>query len=179
MIWKNSIIKSTGMLCLLTFFLITCQPSVTNSSKDFNYYLELYDSSTLHLADSLLPEITTQIQGKKYAITHQSQHKWPFFESFDPEFPVSRDSLLPPHTGAHYFLAAHSSTAKDGDYKVSIVFYPLQNNLYNFNQFLFQKRDGEWIQIVNTGNHKVTPKKQGDSNLAEVCAKIIIRYSFK
>lgn len=171
---------SPGLWVLVIFFLARCSGEKYPSAKKVHYYLELTDNSSDQYAKPFFTEIESAIQNKQYAITKSSEGTWPFYSTYSKKHLIPLDSLTPPHVISHYFPSKEPSHSENGDFLVKVVFLDQTDNLWNFDLILFKRLDGNWIETVNTGNHKITPKrlKYGDSE-ANIARKIIIRYSFK
>ena len=180
MIFTSHTFKSSGIVFLVTFLLISCQAPVKNRARDFTYFLELIDSSSdQRYKDSFFREIEDEILDKKYAITKKSEGSWPFYQVFEKDQSVSLDSLTPPHVATHLFLRDLSDNATEGDYRVTVVFRDPENEMVNFDQYNYILEGTGWKIVANTGNHSLTPQKMKGLPPSETASKIIIRYSFK
>ena len=168
-------------LMLFIVLISGCQSKPDNTAPERNFYFKIKSNSSSEIAEKCRLYLEGAIPSHKYSITNASGYEWPYYESFDLEKAVNKESLMPPHFFIHKMIPFNENQVINNDeFYVEIDIFVQADTLPNYRVTIFRKQDNALELSGTSGMHFIQSNEfKSSDDLSELFLKSILRYSFK
>ncbi|MEO5603758.1 MAG: hypothetical protein ABIR06_22760 [Cyclobacteriaceae bacterium] len=168
---------------LIIFFILIsgCYSKPGNIAPEKNFRFIVKSNSSSETAERNKLYLEKNIPACKYAISNSSGRHWPYYQAFELEKAMHKDSLMPPHSFVHKMIPFDKvQEIKDDEFFVYIEIFVLPDTLPNYSVSVFRKEKNEIQLSASTGIHFIQPSEfKSQEELSDLFLKNILRYSFK
>ena len=149
-------------------------------AKEHIFYFKIKDDIGTEFSKRLKDHLEESFPKNKYAITNSYGLYWPFYQEFDLDRQVPKDSLMPPHTHVHLMAKDEEQRKQIGDRMMQIIIFPEKSHFPAYSMTLHKWDSLGWVFFAQTGIHPFDSVSfSSDDELINQFEKSIIRFSFK